>query len=152
MKSLLSSLMFLSFLLVEAVVFGCACHPTPAGVQSPHGGLLAKTSKDDFVELVQEGAVVRVYLYTHELQPVPVSAFSIKAKIQVPGEQAAKELPVTQEQGFYSFNVQVDESVHRYTVLLELTRGNESETIDFLVEPQGDFSAVAGQTAHQTSG
>jgi hypothetical protein len=129
MKLLMMLLGFFPFCLIAHE----GCHRAPDSLVAPHGGLIEETNLGHVVEVVNEGKEVKVYVYDHDVKPVELEQYTLKA-IMIPQRKQAQELTLKALQDHHVVDTQLAESFPYYTLKLKLFIDKENDEIDFVIE------------------
>lgn len=103
----------------------------PGTIQAPHGGVVM-TTKETYMEVVQDPTGVKLYPLTHELKPIPMSEISATATAQAPKKKAVK---VELKNAGDHFVVSPDiKGAHRYELKISMKYKGKNENVKFQVE------------------
>jgi len=111
-------------------------HNGPVGVQAPKGGII-KGNEDTYVEVVNRGKDLKVYLYNKDLKPVDPKIYNVVAKVQLPKVKKTEDLVLTLKDNVLEATYDAKKS-HRYTLILSLKSPGEdqADTIKYTIEPK----------------
>lgn len=127
MKQLLLALLF-----TTTMTFAHEGHDHGAPTfQAPKGGVL-KTASFGHFELVKKGPEVLIYWYDEAGKQQDTQSLQVTAQLELPRQKAT---PVSLVNHKTHWSAQVDsKSAHRYSLKVNMQKGNEKDYVTFTVE------------------
>lgn len=136
-------------LLIGLSIFGSSAFIAPShaiahegghddgSVQAPKGGDI-KGIEDAYIEVLNQGSDVAIYLYSKDLKPIKdLKRFTITAEAQLPRTKIMAPLVVTMKNDSYvtSFDAK---GAHRYSLILKVKDAQQthSDRLQYTIEPR----------------
>ncbi len=129
---------FTTALLLASTTFAHEGHDT-SGIQALYGGIVMPGEQIN-LELVQEGAMLKLYPLSHESKSMPLKPKDIKAfaKTEKRGKSQAtsKELALNPDGEGFTTTPELKDVKH-FKLEVKTTVNGKSDKFEFPIEPQG---------------
>ena len=108
-------------------------HDTPGTVAAPKGGVI-KSLETVHLELLQQGKLVKIYVYDKELKPVEAKNYPVSATATRPRKKAEKvELKTNKNHWEYMYDAK---GSHRYTLQFNIKQDGHNDKLKWNIEPK----------------
>lgn len=129
-------ILILSFIITLSSLAHEGHHHGPSAVTPPKGGMI-NSLETVHLEMLQQGEMVKIYIYNKDLKPVAAKDYPVSATATRP-RQKTEDVKLITQKNHWEFNYD-SKGAHRYKLVLTIEQGGHKDKVHWNIEPKKKY-------------